>query len=189
MLRPVIRRLIRGWRLVARRGTSYPGATVVVVPVAGLARLGPPVAFVQHHQPLTLYFKVLVANAPGIELAFEFGVAAVRFPKFFLSPSKIHRSSGSPLQLIRKVRGFRNKEAPTKSATLYTIASVPDQATPAPVRGPNGREKHSVVFLSRAGAVFGFFIAALGLDVSAFVACRRGRARTLSDDHLSRSRI
>src|SRR5829696_1862395 len=96
-LRLTIRRALhrqRCWRrLVARRGTAHPDVAVVVVPLAGLAGLGPPAALaILHHQPLTLGIELLGAYASGIQLTFQFCIAAIRFPEIYLLLSKIHPS-------------------------------------------------------------------------------------------------
>jgi hypothetical protein len=43
-----------------------------------------------YRQLLELRVELLVTNAPGIELAFQFDVAAVRFLEVYLALSKIH---------------------------------------------------------------------------------------------------
>src|SRR5919199_2383287 len=79
--------------LVARRCASYPGAAVTVVPFSRLAKLGPPAAFVVlHHQLLALCIELLVADDPGVVLTLQLGVATVRFPEIYLTPSEIHRA-------------------------------------------------------------------------------------------------
>jgi hypothetical protein len=45
-----------------------------------------------HHQLLALGGELPGAYGPGIELAFQFSVAAVRFLKIYLSLSRIHPS-------------------------------------------------------------------------------------------------
>src|SRR3954467_7789621 len=89
-----IRRALRkrcSKRLVAWRGSTCPGPTVTVMPLAGIARLGPQAAFVVlHRQLLELRVELLVTNSPGIELAFQVDVAAVRFLEIYLALSKIH---------------------------------------------------------------------------------------------------
>ena len=81
---------------------SNPGTAVSVVPFSGLAEFGPPAAFVvSYHQPLALRVELLVADAPGIALPRELGIAAVGFLEIYLSLSKIHPALGSSMQLIR----------------------------------------------------------------------------------------
>jgi hypothetical protein len=110
------------------------------VPFSGLAELGPPATFVvSYHQPLALRVELLVANAPGIALARELGIAAVGFLEIYLSLSKIHSTLGSSMQLIRIDGASGTPEHPTKSATFYTIASVPRSGNRSTDKGPNGR--------------------------------------------------
>ena len=56
----------------------YPGATVVVVPPPGLARLGPPAALiVLDYQLLKLSIELFSAKGARLVLMLEFSVAAV----------------------------------------------------------------------------------------------------------------
>jgi hypothetical protein len=76
---------------VAWRCASNPGFVITVVPRSGFAEFGPPAALVvSHHQLLALGVELLVANAPGIALAGELGIAPIGSLEIHLSLSEIH---------------------------------------------------------------------------------------------------
>ena len=73
----------------------------MVVPLAGLTRLGPPATFVVlYHQLLALCVELLIAYGAGIALALEFGVAAVGLLEAYLVLSKIYSSFAPTTQAI-----------------------------------------------------------------------------------------
>ena len=81
-------------RLVTRRRALDPAALVAVVSFVGLATFGPPASFVVlHHQLLALRVELLVADLPGSVLLLEVGIAAVGFPKIYLSLFVLHFSA------------------------------------------------------------------------------------------------
>jgi hypothetical protein len=64
----------------------YPGVTVVVVPLPGLARLGPPTALiVLDYQLLKLSIELFGAQGARVILTLEFNVAAVYFVEVHLT--------------------------------------------------------------------------------------------------------
>ena len=92
--------------LVAQWITFYPGATILVMPLARVGGLDPPAALVVlHHQLLKPGAELFGAYGPSVELAFQFCVTAVSFFEIYLTLPKVYASSITCVTLTLTLHG------------------------------------------------------------------------------------